>query len=211
MHALTLLKTDHRKVEELFEQIEKTDSKAKKQQVMKKIITELSVHASIEEQLFYPVVRESIKSEEETVLEALEEHHVVKWLLAELEKMTPSDERFDAKVKVLKEIVQHHVEEEENEIFPKVRKHMDRKMMNDMGLAMEAAKKVAPKHPHPRAPDTPPGNIVAGVGAGFLDRARDVVTRMGKHATRARRGAAGGRTKKSATARTTRTRRASSR
>ncbi len=195
MHALTLLKNDHRKVEALFKAFENADARAKKASLVKQIIQELSIHAAVEEQVFYPAIREAMAdSDEDMVLEALEEHHIVKWVLSELEKMTPADERFDAKVKVLCENVDHHVKEEERELFKKVRKALDTKKLNELGRAMEAAKKVAPKRPNPRAPDTPPARLVAPIGAGLVDRARkamrDLVKTSAKQKT-ARRGAAG--------------------
>jgi hemerythrin superfamily protein len=209
MHALTLLKTDHRKVETLFKSFEKTDGKQKKATLAKQIVTELSIHAAIEEQVFYPAVRKAMKKkdDEEMILEALEEHHIVKWVLSEIEKMDPEDERFDAKVKVLCENVDHHVKEEENELFKKVRKVMTVKQLNDLGVAMEAAKKVAPKRPHPRAPDHPPANLIAGIGAGMVDRARAAVRNLAKAG--ARRAAAGTRRRGATTTRRTKRSRAS--
>src|SRR5205807_6075539 len=112
----------------------------------------LSIHAAIEEQVFYPAVREAAPDEKDLVLESLEEHHIVKWVLSELDGMVPSDERFTAKVTVLIENVRHHVEEEEGELFPEVRKAMKRKELEELVQALEAAKKVAPTHPHPRTP-----------------------------------------------------------
>ena len=148
MHALTLLKTDHRKVEALFKSFEKTESKPRKAAIAKKIIAELSVHAAIEEQVFYPVVREALKEDDEDmILEALEEHHVAKWVLSEIEKLGPEDERFEAKVKVLSEAIKHHVEEEEEELFKKVRKVLNTKQLNELGAAMMKAKRFAPKRP----------------------------------------------------------------
>jgi hypothetical protein len=88
--------------------------------------------------------------------------------------MDPADERFDAKVTVLIENVRHHVEEEEDEYFPKVREALGRKALGEIGDAMEDAKKAAPTHPHPRSPDTPPGNVIAGNVAAALDKATDV-------------------------------------
>ncbi|HUQ62491.1 MAG TPA: hemerythrin domain-containing protein [Acidimicrobiales bacterium] len=175
MDAITLLKTDHKTVEGLFKKFEKAGEKAHKtkRDVVEKIIEELSVHAAIEEQVFYPAVRESVPDEEDTVLEGLEEHHIVKWVLSELENMSPEDERFDAKVTVLIENVRHHVEEEETDMFPEVRKALGRKQLGEIGAAMEKAKKVAPTRPHPKAPDTPPGNLVAGAGAAAIDKAKD--------------------------------------
>ncbi|MDQ1374876.1 MAG: hypothetical protein QOJ09_2214 [Actinomycetota bacterium] len=96
----------------------------------------------------------------------------MKWILSELDGMDPGNERFDAKVTVLKENVEHHVEEEEQDWFPKVREAMGRKALQELGAAMEKAKKTAPKRPHPRSPDTPPANIVVGAAAGLIDTAR---------------------------------------
>lgn len=182
MNALTILKTDHKTVETLFKQFEGLSDKAKnqKKKVVERIIHELSIHATIEEQVFYPGVREALPDVEDTILEALEEHHIVKWTLSELEKMTPDDERFDAKVTVLIESVRHHVKEEEQALFPKVRKGLDKKKLDLLGANLEAAKKIAPTRPHPRAPDEPPGNIVVGIGAGIVDRVVDAGKSLAK-------------------------------
>ena len=161
MDAITLLKNDHKTVEKLFKKFEKAgdDALATKQQVVASIIEELSVHAAIEEQVFYPAVREALPDLEDTVLEALEEHHIAKWTLWELANLSPDHERFDAKVTVLIESVRHHVEEEEGDLFPEVRKALGRKALGEVGDAMVEAKKTAPTSPQPRLPDTPPGNL----------------------------------------------------
>jgi len=174
MDAITMLKADHKNVEKLFKTFEKAgDGAAKsKADTVTRIITELSMHASVEEQVFYPAVRRAVPDTTDTVLESLEEHHVVKWLCSELAEMDPGDERFVAKTTVLIESVRHHVEEEEGELFPKVRQALGRKQLGEIGQLMEKAKKVAPTRPHPRSPDTPPGNLVAGVVAGAMDRVR---------------------------------------
>jgi hemerythrin superfamily protein len=159
MDAITMLKADHKAVEKLFKSFEKSGPRAHKtrQELVGSIIEELSVHAAVEEQVFYPAVREMVPSQEDMTLESLEEHHIVKWVLSELEKLDPEAERFEAKVKVLTEMVRHHVEEEEGEMFPAVRAALGRKALQDIGARMEDAKKVAPHRPHPRSPDTPPG------------------------------------------------------
>ncbi|MGH9188965.1 MAG: hemerythrin domain-containing protein [Acidimicrobiales bacterium] len=176
MDAITLLKQDHKTVESLFKQFEKaTEKPAQARKLAQQIIKELSVHAAIEEQVFYPAVREAVPDAESTVLESLEEHHVVKWLLSEIDGMDPTDERFVAKVTVLMENVRHHVEEEETELFPEVREVLKRKALADIGDSMAKAKKIVPEKPHPRAPDTPPGNLVAGAGSALVDRARSAV------------------------------------
>jgi hemerythrin superfamily protein len=185
MDAIALLQHDHEEVEQLFRQFEKLTERAhkSKQKIVMKVIRELAIHSAIEEMLFYPAVRtaamkatvRTLKEAEDTVLESLEEHHVVKWTLTELEKMKPEDERYDAKFKVLMESVRHHVEEEEDELFPKARRLLGAEMMAELGERMERAKKLAPTRPHPRAPDEPPGNLVAGTMAAVMDRAKDMV------------------------------------
>jgi hemerythrin superfamily protein len=178
MDAITLLKDDHKAVEALFKRFEKAGEKAytEKRAVVERIIESLAKHAAIEEQLFYPVVRATVPETEDIALESLEEHHIVKWVLSELETMAPEDERFDAKVTVLIENVRHHVKEEEGEFFPKVRDELGRGALSDLGDAMAAAEKIAPTHPHPRSPDTPPGNLLAGTAAGIADRIGDTVS-----------------------------------
>lgn len=203
MHALTLLKNDHRKVEQLFKSFEKTESKSRKSSLAKQIVKELAIHAAIEEQVFYPAVRKALsENDEDMILEALEEHHIVKWVVWEIDGLNPDDERFDAKVKVLSENVKHHVEEEETELFKKVRKLFSTKQLNDLGVALEAAKRVAPTKPHPRAPDSPPANVVVGLGAGMIDRARTAMRRLAKTGARrpAKATARRGGTKRKATA-----------
>jgi hemerythrin superfamily protein len=185
MDAIALLIRDHREVKQLFAQFEKLTERAtkSKEKLVLKMIRELAIHSAVEEMLFYPAVRTAAlragtrqgEQVADTVLESLEEHHIVKWTLSELEKMDADDERFDAKVKVLMESVKHHIEEEEGELFPKVRKLLDSKMLAELGERMEMAKKLAPTRPHPRAPDTPPGNIVAGSVAAIMDRGKDLM------------------------------------
>jgi hemerythrin superfamily protein len=171
MDAITMLKDDHRTVEKLFKRFEQAGDRAyvEKRKLVEEIIEELSTHAAVEEQLFYPVTRATVPAVEDVVLESLEEHHIVKWTLSELEGMDPTDERFEAKVTVLIENVRHHVEEEENEYFPEVRSELGRKALADLGDAMAQARETAPTRPHPRSPDTPPANLVSGLGAGVVD------------------------------------------
>ncbi|MEY2403849.1 MAG: hypothetical protein QOD38_1400 [Acidimicrobiaceae bacterium] len=175
MDAITLLKNDHKTVNELFKKFEKAGDSAHKTKakLVEQIIHELAIHAAIEEVAFYPFIKGVTDDLKDDVLESLEEHHVVKWLLSELEGMNPKDERFDAKVTVLIENVRHHVEEEEQEMFPRVRKMLSRADLQDLGEALANAKKVAPTHPHPKAPDEPPFNTIAAVVSGLIDRARD--------------------------------------
>src|SRR4051812_31468858 len=120
--ATEVLKTDHATVKGLFRDYDKLGdgAVAGKQKLFDRIKKELEVHAAIEEEIFYPAISElgEEKDAEETVREALEEHKIVKTLLAELSGLGPEDESFDAKMKVLSENVEHHADEEEDEMFP---------------------------------------------------------------------------------------------
>jgi hemerythrin superfamily protein len=118
---LQILHSDHMKVDELFFQFSKSDDDAEKKEIVGKIILELGVHAKAEEEIVYPLVRDGKEEVEEMMDEADTEHHVVKFLIAELEDMDPSDSHYDSKVTVLCELVKHHVEEEEEEIFEKIK------------------------------------------------------------------------------------------
>jgi hemerythrin superfamily protein len=183
MDAITLLKDDHRTVEELFKKFEGLGPRAIKgrREIVDRIIRELSIHATIEEVIFYPAIRQEAETTDKTddmVLESLEEHHVLKWTLKELEGMDPAHERFDAKVTVLMESVRHHVKEEEKDLFPEVRKMFGRARLVELGDAMAELKKTAPTRPHPRQPDEPPGNLVTGAAAAIADRTLEAGKRL---------------------------------
>jgi hemerythrin-like domain-containing protein len=174
MDAIAFLKSEHREVNALFKSFERAGERAHrtKRKLVDQMIEALSQHASIEEQVFYPALRAAIPSADDDVLEALEEHHVAKWLLSELDGMDPTAERFTAKVTVLIESVRHHVDEEEHTLFPEVREEMTKKTLLELGDLLRTAKRLAPSYPHPRAPDEPPGNLVAGPVAAALDKVR---------------------------------------
>lgn len=147
--AIVLLKDDHKKVERLFKQFEQAGEKAyqEKRRLADSIIEELTVHAHIEEEIFYPEARKAVPETEDHVLESVEEHHLVVWMLSELKDLDPEDETFDAKVTVLTENVRHHVGEEEDEWFPQVRKAMGRKRLQELGQRMIDARAGAPTDP----------------------------------------------------------------
>lgn len=174
--AIALLKRDHRAVEQLFKRFEKAGDGAKvaKRRLVDEMTTQLSRHAEIEELIFYPAVRREVGGADSDVLEALEEHHVVKVVLRELEDMASTDERFDAKVTVMIENVRHHVKEEEQELFPEVRDRMSRRRLVELGVALREAKPRVPTRPHPNAPDEPPANALIGGAVAAVDRARTV-------------------------------------
>jgi len=142
MNAFTLLKEDHERVAAIFEKLEPTTERAIKtrEELFARLKTELEAHTQLEEQIFYP----ALKEEEETrdiTLESIEEHRVVKALLKEMEGMQVDSEQWTAKLAVLKENVEHHVEEEEGEMFPKARKALPKEKLEALGARIEAAKK----------------------------------------------------------------------
>ena len=177
MNAVQLIKQDHRAVKGLFRKFERANG-AEKQRIASQIITELSVHATLEEELLYPALRAQDERLDDKVLEALEEHHVAKATLAELDKMEIDDERFDAKMTVLRESVEHHIEEEETGLLPRLERMFPREMLEAMAQEMMAMKTAMPTHPHPMAPDTPPGNVVSGVLAKMLDTGKDLLRKV---------------------------------
>lgn len=142
MDALKLLKQDHEKVEELFDEVCELSERAHKQRRMlaDRICDELEVHATVEEKIFYPSVRNADEEVGDLVLESFEEHALVKKLVSEIRHTEESDERFMAKIKVLREMVMHHVEEEQDELFPKVKKAMEKRQLEEMGERIEQMK-----------------------------------------------------------------------
>ena len=139
MDVITLLKKDHKMVKNLFEEFNnlKSSKVQKKVDIIAQIKEALTVHAQVEEELVYPAFREN-RSMKEQVSEALEEHHVTKTLLTELDVLQPDDERYDAKVKVLCEYLMHHVKEEEKEMFPEAQKRLSSKRLAALGEEVEA-------------------------------------------------------------------------
>ena len=147
--AIVLLKQDHKEIEKAFKAFEKAGKNAHKEKgrLVDKIIELLTVHTYIENEVMYPRVRALLPDLEDDILESYEEHHVADVLVMELYAMSPEAERFDAKTTVLIENVTHHIEEEEEEWFPKVREGLGRKQLQDIGEKMLAAKAKAPTSP----------------------------------------------------------------
>ena len=135
--ALALLRADHQLVQELFDKFEKARTDQQKATLAAQICAELTVHAQIEEEIFYPAVREAI-DDEDLMDEAEVEHASAKDLIAQIENSEPGGEQFDAKVTVLGEYVKHHVKEEQSEMFPKIRKaDLD---LKELGASISARK-----------------------------------------------------------------------
>jgi hemerythrin superfamily protein len=147
--AIVLLKNDHKDVKKLFRAFEKAgeNARATKGNIVREIIEMLTVHTYLENEIMYPQVRSLLPEVEDDVLESYEEHHVADVLCLELWSMDPNDEHFDAKTTVLIENVEHHIKEEEDEWFPKVRKGLGRKKLQEIGQQIAQARPSAPRKP----------------------------------------------------------------
>jgi len=142
MNAIELLKADHEKVSGIFEKLEDTTERAEKtrEELFTKLKQELDLHAHIEETIFYPVLKKADETRDIT-MEGIQEHHVVKVLLRELDAMGVGSETWTAKLKVLKENVEHHVEEEEEDMFKSAREVLGNERLEELGALMEQEKK----------------------------------------------------------------------
>lgn len=174
--AIELLTTDHAEVEQMFRQVESMPGSDSRNQLVGDIVRELSVHAAIEEQILYPAMRKALPDGDTLVQEAIEEHQQVKETLSAIERADSPDQRDPLLVQLMGN-VRHHVDEEETELFPKLRASIGQEELRTMGAELAKAKKLAPTHPHPNAPNTPPGNVVGGAAAALIDKARDAFRR----------------------------------
>ena len=147
--AIVMLKADHKEIKKVFRDFENAgeNATARKGQLVTKMIELLTVHTYIENEVMYPEIRRLLPDLEDDVLESYEEHHVADVLVMELFAMSPDAERFDAKTTVLIENVTHHIEEEEQDWFPKVREGLGRKALQEIGEQLLQARKKAPKKP----------------------------------------------------------------
>jgi hemerythrin superfamily protein len=159
--AIVLLKDDHKQIRKLFRDFQDAGENATKTKanVVDKILEALTVHTYLENECIYPAVRELLPGVEDDVLESYEEHHVADVLCMELAAMSADDERFDAKTSVLIENVTHHIEEEEQDWFPKVREGLGRKQLQELGQKMLELRKKAPRRP------SQPGSLKKAVDA----------------------------------------------
>jgi hemerythrin superfamily protein len=147
--AIVQLKEDHKRVKKLFKDFQQAGegAKARKGKIVDQILEELTVHTYLENEVMYPAVRKALPDLEEDVLESYEEHHVADVLCMELSTMSPDDEHFEAKTTVLIENVTHHIQEEEQDWFPKVRAGLSRKELQSLGQVMMDMREKAPRKP----------------------------------------------------------------
>jgi hemerythrin superfamily protein len=143
MDAISLLTADHNRVRGLFARFQAAEEAGDTEQMLElagKIIVDLEVHATIEEEIFYPAIQGADEELKDTVDEGIEEHHVAKVLMEEIKTLTPEDDAWAAKMKVLIESVEHHAGEEEEEMFPETRKNFDKAALEELGVRLEARK-----------------------------------------------------------------------
>jgi hemerythrin superfamily protein len=170
--GIEVLKEDHRTVESLFTRLESEID----QETLDEVVKELSVHAVIEEQVLYPALRNVLGEGDELADHSIDEHQEVKELLNSIEKGGADGEDTPTLVAELIANVRQHVREEENKIFPALRAATTPEQLAAMAEALEKAKKAAPTRPHPHAPSSPPGNVLAGAPTALIDKARDAIS-----------------------------------
>ncbi|HEV2809246.1 MAG TPA: hemerythrin domain-containing protein [Acidimicrobiales bacterium] len=176
--AIELLINDHREVEQLFKMMEAartTGNIDEQRYVAEHVVEDLSVHAVIEEEILYPVMRDALPDGEQLVEEALEEHQEAKELLTRIDGKDPASDDARQAFDELVGSIRHHVQEEESELLPRLREAIGQERLQQMGHQLEMASKAAPTHPHPHAPNTPPGNVAAGAFATVVDKVRDAL------------------------------------
>lgn len=171
--AITILEDDHRELKKLFDGFEALTPRAVKgmEEHRDKIVTLLSQHAAIEERVLYPFVIEALPDLEPEVLEGMAEHGVAEQTLAEVAALAPDDRWFRPKMSVLIELVRHHIDEEESELFEQLRKAFDQTQLQELGAELESSRETAPTVP-------PPAAQVRALLEGVGDRAKDIVHRI---------------------------------
>jgi hemerythrin superfamily protein len=173
--ALALLTTDHRTVEDLFQQYEQLTDPEEQTRLVHQVVHELAVHGEIEELLFYPAIRSALEDGDAAAEEAIHEHVEIKQTLNDLDSMRAGDEGFDSKMRELMAEVRHHVEEEEGEIFPAFRAAVEADELQRLGDRLQKAKALVPTRPHPSAPTGPLGKLAASPPVALIDRVRDAL------------------------------------
>lgn len=174
LDAVTVLLADHREIQRLIGEYRQSTEKAHKIELVEHALEHLARHEEAEEQKFWPKVRKALPEGDRLVDERLAEEHASKVLAHEIERLSPEDARWEAIVETLISGVLEHIEHEERKVFPKVRAGFNLEKLSKLGHKLEKAKKHAPTHAHPHAPDTPPGNTVAGIGAKVVDTVDDL-------------------------------------
>jgi hemerythrin superfamily protein len=172
---IDLLVTDHREVEQLFARLQTGVGTAEDRGNLRDaVIAELVRHAVAEEQYVYPTARRVLPDGDRLADQEIAEHAEAEEVMKRLEGVDPTDPQFQPLVTDLMATIRHHIQEEEADLFPRLREACDPGELRRLAGAVQAAKQLAPTRPHPRAPDRPPWNKLLGPGTGMVDRLRDV-------------------------------------
>ncbi|MQA88090.1 MAG: hemerythrin domain-containing protein [Streptosporangiales bacterium] len=180
---IQMLTEDHREVEQIFGQLEKTpeSNHEERRRLIDQAIIELVRHSVAEEEYLYPAARRYIPDGDEIVDHELSEHHQAEQTMKKLERNDPSEPQFNQLLLELMREIREHVRDEENELFPRLRTHADRDTLVALGDKAAGAKASAPTRPHPSAPSEHPGLLkMLAPGVGLVDRARDAVSGRGR-------------------------------
>jgi hemerythrin superfamily protein len=169
--VVVLLGEDHRAVKTLLEQVGQPG--VDQADLFSRLVHDLVTHEVAEEEIVYPAVRSHVTGGDQLAEARIAEQQKAEETLAQMEKMDPNSAEFGQKLQALKEDVLAHAQAEETQVFPKLESSLDADRLQRLGAAYKLAKATAPTHPHPNAPNTPPGNILLGPIAAIIDRARD--------------------------------------
>jgi hemerythrin superfamily protein len=180
-NVIAELSTDHREVEEMFQELMKlAPGDARRREIADRFTIELVRHSAAEEMYLYPAVRRHLPDGDALADAEIEDHANVEKLLKQLEGLDATDPRFTQTVSVLITEVSAHITDEETRLFPALAEACAPARLDEMGEQVRKAKDRAPTRPHPAAPDTPPGNKLLAPGLGLVDRARDLITGRGR-------------------------------
>lgn len=175
MDIVKLLTRDHAEANQLFGRFARSSRPETLKDLARSIIHELSVHAAVEEQFVYPVLRWKVDDGGGLADHAIDEHQEVKRLLAELERLEPGRAEFGAKMDKVVAAVREHVSDEERDVLPRLEAATGADLRENLGTLVEKAKSVVPTHPHPLVPGTATAQLIAGPWASIVDRIRDLV------------------------------------
>jgi hemerythrin-like domain-containing protein len=176
--VITELVKDHREVQQMFDRLlERQVPTEERASIVSDVITELVKHSVVEEQHLYPLARRALDDGDQIADHEIAEHAEAERLMKQLEQTDMMDASFEPTLHRLMTDIRHHIEEEERDLFPRLRQSCPAEELQELGDTVRSWKKVAPTHPHPSAPDTPPADKVMGPVAGLVDRVRDALSR----------------------------------
>ena len=173
MNAIDVIKSDHQTVERLFGSFESASGAEEKGRIARDVVRELSMHASLEEQMLYPTVRVRVPNGNPLADTAIAEHQTLKQLLAQVETMDPTADAFDETMNRVITHTRQHVEEEETSLLPELQSRLGDAELQQFGWLMSQAMQLMPAHPHPEVPGYATAQLLAGPWASIADRMRD--------------------------------------